>query len=243
MGTQRVDRYWSNRFGLEPNALYEAGVRVVRHARPWADNFAYVFVRGSACVLSVGAAFVHATHERVSKRDPDSFLRDADLREAFELPIHHTVGPAYQGYAEKEDFLPQTSDCIRKLRDEERKVLLSLKNACEPIAWEHSGIDAADSGLFGCFVGGDLAAVAHYSLWADDAASIGVLSHPAHRSRGYGKAVVSAAMADAFEQGHLVIYQTLSANHPSVRLATALGCRDYARTMAVHFTEDSRLSG
>src|SRR5947208_1128626 len=31
MGTQRVDRYWSNRFGLEPHTLYEAGARIVRH--------------------------------------------------------------------------------------------------------------------------------------------------------------------------------------------------------------------
>jgi RimJ/RimL family protein N-acetyltransferase len=174
---------------------------------------------------------------------PASFLTEAGLREVFEHPIHHTVGPAYQGYAEKEDFLPQISKLVRKLHGEEQEVLQALKGACEAIAWEHSGIDETDSALFGYFAGEELAAVAHYSMWADDAASIGVLTHPAYRGRGYGKAVVSAAMADAFEHGHLVIYQTLSANHPSVRLATVLGCRDYARTMAVHFVEDIRSSG
>lgn len=220
--------------------LYEIGVRVVPHARPWKDNFAYVFVRESTCVLSVGAHCVDATRERISAMDPASLLTEANLREVFERPIHHTVGPAYQGYAEKEDFLPEISNLGRKLRGEEQEVLQTLKRACEPIAWEHSGIDETNSALFGYFAGEDLAAVAHYSMWAEDAASIGVLTHPRHRGRGYGKAVVSAAMADALEQGYWVIYQTLEANHPSVRLATALGCRDYARTMAVHFVEDCR---
>jgi len=41
----------------------------------------------------------------------------------------------------------------------------------------------------------------------DKIASIGVLTHPAHRSRGCGKAVVTAAMFYAFERGHVVLYQ------------------------------------
>jgi len=64
-----------------------------------------------------------------------------------------------------------------------------------------------------------------------------VLTHPAYRNRGYGKLVVSAAMADAFAHGHLVLYQTLEANRASVALAAALGCQDYARTVAVHLAD------
>ena len=129
---------------------------------------------------------------------------------------------------------------VRKIDREEQQVLRRLAAACEPIAWEHSGVERTDSALFGYFIGDEIVAVAHYSMWGDHAASIGVLTHPSHRNRGYGKVVVSAAMEDAFAHGHFVLYQTLVANSSSVALATALGCQDYARTMAVHLVDDTR---
>ena len=105
---------------------------------------------------------------------------------------------------------------MRPVGDEDGAAFERFRNACEPIAWDHSGIDRANSALFGCFAGTDLVAMGHYSMWAPYAASIGVLTHPSYRGRAYGKAVVSAAMADAFEHGHLVVYQTVLANQPSV---------------------------
>ena len=49
--------------------------------------------------------------------------------------------------------------------------------------------------------------------------------------------VTGAAMQHAFQERHLVICQTLLDNVPSVQLASSLGCREYARTMAVHLQE------
>ena len=120
-----------------------------------------------------------------------------------------------------------------------REVLQRFATASDPTEWEHSGIDRADSALFANFLGDELVALAHYSMWGQNAASIGVLTHPAYRNRGYGKVVVSAAMIDAFSRGHFVLYQTLVANRPSVALAAALGCHDYARTLAVHRVENT----
>ena len=73
---------------------------------------------------------------------------------------------------------------------------------------------------------------------AEEAASIGVLTHPAYREQNYGKAVVSAAMQDAFACGYFVLYQALEANRPSVAVATTLGCQAYAQTLGVHLVED-----
>ena len=219
-------------------ALYREGVTVVPHARSWEDSFAYLFVRGNTCVLSVGASFVDVTRERILNFGaPDAFLLEPTLHGVFNRPIHHTVGPAYQGYAEKEHFLPRESGAVRQLEAGEHHLLDRLKSGCEPIAWDHSGIDRTDSPVFGYFIAGDVGALAHYSMWADRVASIGVLTHPVHRGHGYGKFVVSAAIAHAFERGHLVLYQTLISNTASVALATALGCRDYARTVAVHLVD------
>ena len=47
MRTERVDQYWSTRFGLERSDLYREGITVIPHAQqrqPWENNFAYVFV-------------------------------------------------------------------------------------------------------------------------------------------------------------------------------------------------------
>jgi hypothetical protein len=41
-------------------------------------------------------------------------------------------------------------------------------------------------------------------------------------------------MDDAFSEGHFVLYRTKAENRASVALATAVGCQDYARFMAVH---------
>jgi len=238
MRTERVDQYWSTRFGLERSDLYREGINVVPHAQPWQNNFAYVFVRNTTCILSVGSAVVGETRERVrSLGEANTFLQDVTLRSVFDHPIHHTVGPAYQGFTEKEGFLPRVSGSVRQLAADELHMLERLKSGSEPTAWQHSGIDKTDSPLFGFFLPDDLIAIAHFSMWATGVASIGVLTHPAHRACGYGRFVVSAAMAHALEHGHLVVYQTLMSNEPSVAIAKSLGCRDYARTLAVHLVD------
>ena len=97
-----------------------------------------------------------------------------------------------------------------------------------------SGVARAESPLFAAVDDSGILAVAHYSMWAVDAASIGVLTHPAHRGRGWGKVSVSAAIRHALAGGHFILYRTLLANRASVALAASLGCRDYGRFLAVH---------
>jgi hypothetical protein len=129
MDTQRIDHYWRQRFGLEPQMLDQTGIQVVPHARAWKDSLAFVFVRGRTCVLSVGAGFVDATRERACKWVPNSLLSESNLREVFERPIHHIVGPMYQGYAEKQDFLPRSIEMVRILSGEQHE-------AVQELAWE-----------------------------------------------------------------------------------------------------------
>jgi GNAT superfamily N-acetyltransferase len=73
-----------------------------------------------------------------------------------------------------------------------------------------------------------------------EAATIGVVTHPAYRGHGYGRAVVSAATGQGLEAGFIVLYQTLLANAPSVALATGLGYQPYATHLAVRLTSGGR---
>ena len=233
MSSQLIDKYWSKKFGLEADALYQPGVRVVPHVH-WEETFVYALVRDTTCLLSVAPSLVELTQARASNLEVRQMLDPTQLQALFDQCIERTVGPAYQGYADVEGFLPSQSGAVRTVRPEDAELVHQFKAACEPIAWEHSAIDEARSPLFANFSTEGIVAIGHYSVWDERIASIGVLTHPAYRNRGNGKFVASAAMSNAFEHDYIVAYQTLMTNRPAVAIATALGCRDYARTLAAY---------
>ncbi len=228
-----IDQYWGKKFGLHADALYRPGIHVVPHVT-WEDTFVYAFVRDTTCLLSVASSLLEVTQARTCNLEAASLLDPMQLQRLFDQRIERTVGPAYQGYADVKHFLPRQPKAVRIVRSEDAELVQQLKRACEPIAWEHSAIDQASSPLFAYYTPDGIVAIGHYSMWDYKIASIGVLTHPAYRRRGYAKLVVSAAMSDAFEHGYLVAYQTLMANTPAVAIATALGCQDYARTVAAY---------
>jgi len=115
----------------------------------------------------------------------------------------------------------------------DQAALQQLADACEVDAWEHAGIAFDEPHVFGCFVDDHVVAAARYRPAWEQTAPIGVVTHPAYRGRGYGRAVVSAATAQGLEAGFIVLYQTLLANAPSVALATGLGYQPYATHLAV----------
>lgn len=251
----RIGRYWKDRFGLA-DELERPGIHVVAHARYTGDDLVFVFVKGETAVLSVEGSRVDTIRNRVRHVAANTLLDPAQVRVVIDGPVSHCVGPMYEGYAEADWFRPAPSRDVvtldRSHVDEVqiftqacedsgsditpvwREVLHRFVSADHPTEVEHSGLTRTDSPLFAVVDDSRVLAVAHYSMWAADAASIGVLTHPAHRLRGHGKAAVSAAMSDAFAQGHFALYRTLLANQASVALAESLGCRDYGRFLAVH---------
>ena len=85
----------------------------------------------------------------------------------------------------------------------------------------------------GVFRGDALAALASYKLWGDRIAHIAIVTHPAHRGGGLGKAAVSAMSRVALERGLVAQYRTLCANTPSMGIARALGFQRYATTLSI----------
>jgi RimJ/RimL family protein N-acetyltransferase len=65
---------------------------------------------------------------------------------------------------------------------------------------------------------------------------IGIITHPAYRRQGHGRAVVSAISAYGLGVGLVPRYQALAANIPSVAIARALGFTHYATTLAVRLS-------
>jgi GNAT superfamily N-acetyltransferase len=88
--------------------------------------------------------------------------------------------------------------------------LRQLAAACDADAWEDSGITFDDPHLFGLIVDGLVVAAARGRPGWGETAHVGVVTHPDHRGRGFGRAVVSATTAQALAEGLIVLYQTPS---------------------------------
>jgi len=231
----RVDQHWMWLFGLDADTYLRPGVRVVGHGSPFFAGCpgAWIFNRERTWVVTVPPALVEEVRGKIAEIAPDLLPTDDGIRHLFGGSVGRIIGPTFQGGAEAVDFRPFSGPPARRLGPSDGSDVERLLAECDPEQADHSGVTADDARLYGCFVGGELAAVAKDTLLSPFAVSPGVLTHPRFRGQGCGRAAVSAVMEAAFAAGHVVVYQTLVANEPSVTLARALGIRNYARHTAV----------
>jgi len=113
----------------------------------------------------------------------------------------------------------------------------ALRAACREDEWEHGGSDVGQHPAFGVFVDDQLAALAGYEIWGGTIAHISVITHPAHRGRGFGAAAVAHITAHALAAGMLPQYRTLDSNQPSMRIAATLGFHRYATSLAMRMED------
>jgi GNAT superfamily N-acetyltransferase len=161
-------------------------------------------------------------------------LLDADLLSSIlGADVERFVGPAAIAYADAADFVPADERGTRLLGPDDEAALRALAEASGETSWEHSGIEFDRAPVFGCFAAGELAAAASYEVLGGTVAHVGFVTHPAHRGRGLGRAVASAATGQALAAGLIAQWQTLESNAPSTAVGRALGFRPYCRTLAI----------
>jgi len=234
-----IDEYWAAFFGIRPEEMGAAGIRVLPHRRLEGYRGAWVFQRAALTIVSAPEDLCTAVEARMNGLDGDP-LSDGWIQAAFD-GVERVLGPAYNGYVEGPSFRPAPPSGARMLAESEWDALRTLAGACSGEEWEHSGVRVDDLTVggervtFGLFAGGTLAAAAQY--WPDGphAARAGVITHPAHRGRGFATAVRSAATEHFLQGGGVMLYQTLLSNRPGVAVAEALGYRRYAVHRAVRF--------
>jgi GNAT superfamily N-acetyltransferase len=234
---QAVLAFWAAHLGCGRAQLAQPGTAVVRNGPKLAGyRGATVVFRPPACVVAVPHDWYELAAGRLGRRPAASVFDITLLREVFGSAVDQVIGPAWLGYADTGDFTPAPTMGTRLLTDQDLPALRRLADACGPTAWEHSGIRPGSSPVFGCHAGGTLAAAGMLEPWGDRLLHVGIVTHPAHRGRGYGKAVVSAMTAHGLAAGGVVQYRTLEANLASVGIARALGFQRFAQTLAVRLT-------
>jgi GNAT superfamily N-acetyltransferase len=230
---QRIDAAWAAFFGLSPPAFLRPGVQVVAHHQLADYHGVWLFRHHASLCLSVPPGSVEGLQAAVRPHTMESLFSETGVRALLGSRIERIVGPSYWGYVERAQFRSASHPKVRALSRADQAALQQLADACEVEAWEHAGIAFDEPHVFGCFVNDHMVAAARYRPWWQEAATIGVVTHPAYRGHGYGRAVVSAATAKGLEAGFIVLYQTLLNNAPSVALATGLGYQPYATHLAV----------
>jgi GNAT superfamily N-acetyltransferase len=192
----------------------------------------WLWGREKSLVVSAPEEWVEALERRSSDAER-AFGGDREaLRALFGERLGALIGPAYHGSLEPTRFAPVRQGEARALSAQDEPALAALREACDPREWQHGNLEHAGR-RFGAFREGELVAAAALRAAAPDARDPGVVTHPRHRGRGHGAAAVSAGVAEALAEGHLVLYQTLRSNRPALGIARRLGFADFASHLAV----------
>jgi GNAT superfamily N-acetyltransferase len=236
---ETLDDYWADWLGCEPAALSGSGVTVVASRWPSERRVRCLF-RGDATVAVAPEAEVGAVRGRaaaladVDGRDP------ARLRSALALGGDRvTLGPQFVGYLDGGTLVePRAHDGefeTRPLERRDARALSRLRVACPHEEWAGrvGGFEVdGHEVIHGRFADGRLVAVA--AAGADDAvAGIGVVTHPDHRGRGHGRAVVTSVSRELLARGLVPEYRAHETWTGSLALARGVGFERYGTYVAV----------
>lgn len=224
-----ADRYWAGHLGCAPGELFSRPFRVVTHGEELAGY------RGVLALFRDGGATASVPPDRAAElRGLLAGLEDCGTPKAFAdalAPVASLVlGPAYLGYTLKIDG---DDSRARTMNHEDAAALVKLREACDETEWEHGGssLDLPCSGVFE--KDDQLVALSGYEIWGGTIAHLYIVTHPAFRGRGSGRAAVAHVARRALAAGLLPQYRTLEANTSAIRIAEALGFQRYATSMAV----------
>jgi GNAT superfamily N-acetyltransferase len=234
---RKADAYWASFLGCPIANLHEPRTVVVPHAALSGYAGAYFLRTTEACIVSVPPPLGKDTADWLAGVPPAEAFVPAVASAYFGAAVERVIGPAYQGYLDGADFCPVDAKAARVLTVRDALALRQLAMACDETEWQHSGIGGESQVVFGCFVGEGLVAAGTGEPRGDILWHIGIVTHPAYRSQGYGRAVVSAVTAHGLESGLVPWYQTLQANAPSVTIARSRGFTQYAATIAVRLRD------
>jgi GNAT superfamily N-acetyltransferase len=229
-----LNAYWQTFFGCAmPQQRDLPQTLVVPHVGLGTYHGIFLFRRQHTLMVSVPPALVgsHAMH--LATLTVADVADPATLITRVGLPIERLIGPACIGYADAHTFQPCHAGPVRLLTPRDATAFHTFRTACPAIAWEHGGSAFGEEPLAGYFRADQLVALAGYEVWGTTIAHIAVVTHPQHRGRGYGKAVVSFLSATVLQDQRIPQYRTLYSNTPSMQIARDLGFVAYADSVAL----------
>jgi len=232
----RDDQFWAGFLGVDPADWASPGVSLRPHVGLRGYRGFWCFRRNRRTVVSAPASWVARLGDIVAGRGGDELMLPSFWERALPGDFERAIGPAFQGCLQPARFAHEANPAVRAVGDADGPALEEFRAACGP-DWNMP--DEATHWRHAWFEGGAVTALAGYRAWSENTGDPCVITRPDARSGGRGAAVVSAVVAEALADGKLLLYQTLEANEPAVRIAVSLGYERYANHLAVRLSRDS----
>ena len=237
---ERIDYYWADAFGLPIQEFLRPGTRVMRERDPRAQPCVRVFADGVRCIISTYAELEDELRNRAGTLSATDCLSDQTMVRLFDGLCDATPQRGFQSFLEAGGLKPFRLPEVRRLGGPDRKALEQFLSECPPDDVSHSSLSCLRQYVYGYVEQDRVLAAAYFTLWTPYAVSIGPLVHPAHRGRGLGKAVASAATEAALDCGFLVLWPASIDNAASVATAKSLGFREHGRSYQVAYPDEVR---
>ncbi len=222
-----IDAYWAADVGLDVASFRAPGFVAAPAAEPAERPAFFVFAHGETVIVQAP----HKVPLPAPPATPASWLDPAWWAVAWPHP-QQAIGPAWLGFADAGDLKRVDLGGARPLTAGDHAALEALAAEVEPWAWEHAGI-APEGRQLGVLVGGAIVSVAQILVWGERLGHVGIVTHPAHRGKGYARAAVAFATRVGVADGLVMQYRTLAANTASVAVARRLGFEHVATTLAI----------
>ena len=241
-----IDRYTAWRIGCSPRVLGSSGTHVVpalpgRHPQllePLAathPDVICIFERPGVSILRVHRSPSRAVESLLGRVPADSAAGPDQIVALARGPVHRHLREPYL-YVSEVNVRRVSTRAARQLLPSDANALNELHGAIDPQQRWYVEIDHPV--VFGLFSDDRLVSAASHFLFQDfHVAAAGVLTHPEYRRRGFGTAVVSAAVAWALERRFAVEWSTSESNLGSLGIARRLGFEPYASETEIRIGE------
>jgi RimJ/RimL family protein N-acetyltransferase len=230
---ETVESFWARLLGVPREGLL-VGRRTAEHALLGTWPGVFVVGRQSGCHVSAPEHLLGQV-EAVTAGASDADLLDGAWWLQAMGPAYEVRGPNQHLYLDHTDLLAAASGSAgARIAAAGLSALDALRRAVGEADWQESGFDEDPRSVFvETDARGEVVAAANLTDFDDKDADVGVLTRPAHRGRGHGRAVAAAASGHAVTRHGIARWVANVDNAPSLAIARSLGYRSWCRQLAV----------
>lgn len=232
---QDVHRAWADHLGYPIALASQSGTTILPEAKHAGDKLIALWRIGARTFAQVDPQLADAVR-RVADALPasealiaDDLARvwgDAAIQSRDAGLVHYLFPPDLSAWA------PRSPYTVRALSLADDDGMQALHAACSPAEVDDGYVEVSHEIAFGCFADGALVA-ASSGYRRTGFMDIGVLTHPGHRQRGLGKAVVGALCAWSIAHNVINQYRCNADNTGSQATALGLGFRQFFTSESV----------
>jgi GNAT superfamily N-acetyltransferase len=216
VSSKAVDGWWADVLGVEDAKLWRSGVAFSR--RP-SKKGSLLVVRRDDCVRVALPKWVDASLEKRLRKRSAQELLDRSFWKGVVKPmdrsVSHVIVHAYT------DVPVEDAAGAERINPDEVR---SWVDVVKPERWSLGGFGDHVVHAVGVRApGGDLAAAASLSRGDEPYTTVGVLTHPAHRGRGFAARVARAAASRSVRKYGLTSYRARADDARARTIGKALG--------------------